>query len=348
MTSKREECLAALRTAPHLIEPNQKFTVDDFQPDDALGIARLYYAVYGEIFPVDSVYDPEELTRQNAGNDLHQVVGRTEKGDVVGLYAIFRNPPGQHIMEAGSWIVHPAYRRTTLAMRMVERIHLTPPEYLGLDALFGQSVTDHRMTQKMGEKFHALSCALEIEAMPARPEHVEGWSDGRISLLDGFIIYRDRPHTVFLPRFYAGTLRSLYQTLGLDRQFAEDRAPDQPRTQGTIRAFDKADLLKITVDQPGTNFAEYLAEMEASYPNRHVYQIVLPLALPGSSLAVEAARSAGYFLGGILPLWFDRDGLLLQKMAGTPDFSAIQLYTEKAKDLLRLVIADRQSLAAGG
>jgi hypothetical protein len=152
MRNTREECLAALRTAPHIIEPNQKYTVDDFQPGDAPGIARLYYEVYGEIFPIDSVYDPEELVRLNAGNEQHQVVGRTDKGDIIGLYAIFRNPPGRHIMEAGSWIVHPAYRRSSLAMRMAERIHLNPPEYLGLDVMFGQSVTDHRMTQKMARQ----------------------------------------------------------------------------------------------------------------------------------------------------------------------------------------------------
>jgi hypothetical protein len=104
-------------------------------------------------------------------------------------------------------------------------------------------------------------------------------------------------------------------------------------------------LLKITIEQPGSDFAEYLADLEAKHPNRHVYQIILPLWRPGSSLAVEAARTAGYFLGGLLPLWFDRDGLLLQKVAGTPDFTKIQLFTEEAKDLLRLIVADRQALA---
>ncbi len=348
MKNTREKCLAALRSTPHIIEPSQKYVVDDFQPDDAPGIARLYYAVYGEIFPIDSVYDPEELVRLNAGNNLHQVVGRTEKGDIIGLYGIFRNPPGRHIMEGGSWIVHPAYRKSTLAMRMAERIHLHPPEYLGLDVMFGQSVTDHRMTQKMANKFKSLSCALEIEAMPARPEHEEGWSDGRISLLDGFMIYNDRPHSVFLPRFYADTLQSLYHTRSLNRHFCEDRAPDQLQTQGAVQSVDNADLLKITIEQPGSDFAEYLSDLEAKYPNRHVYQLILPLWRPGNSLAVEAARSAGYFLGGLLPLWFDQDGFLLQKIAGTPDFTKIQLFTEEAKNLLALIVADQQSLAVNG
>jgi hypothetical protein len=344
MQTAREACLATLRNAPYTIEPGQKFTVDDFQPGDALGVARLYYAVYGEMFPIDSVYDPDELVRLNAGGEQHQVVGRTDKGDIIGLYGIFRNPPGRRIMEGGSWLVHPAYRKTLLAMRMAEKIHLHPPEYLGLDVMFGQSVTDHRITQKMAHKFHSLSCALELEVMPPRPEHEDGWSDGRISLLDGFMIYHDRPHTLFLPRFYADTLRSLYAARALKRHFSEDRAPEHPQTQGTIQLVDNADLLKITIARPGFDFAEYMEEVEAQHPGRHVYQLILPLWRPGSSLAVEAARSAGYFLGGLLPLWFDQDALLLQKVAGDPDFTQIKLFTDEAKSLLSLIVADRQSL----
>ncbi len=344
MHTAREACLAALRSAPHIIEPGQKYTVDDFQPADAPGVARLYYTVYGEMFPIDSVYDPDELVRLNTGGEQHQVVGRTVKGDIIGLYGIFRNPPGRRIMEGGSWLVHPAYRKSPLAMRMAERIHRHPPDHLGLAVMFGQMVTDHQITQKMASKFNNVSCALEIEAMPPRPEHEEGWSDGRISLLDGFMIYADHQHTVFLPRFYADTLRALYAARGLNRHFSEDRAPESPHTQATTQLVDNADLLKITIERPGSDIARYLADLEASHPGRHVYQLILPLWRPGSSLVVEAARSAGYFLGGLLPLWFDQDGLLLQKVAGDPDLSRIQLLTEEAQDLLRLIVADRHSL----
>ncbi len=345
MNTKREESLAALRADTHVIEPGQKFVVDDFRPEDAWGVARLYRAVYGEKFPVDHVYDPEELVRLNAGTDFHQVVGRAESGDVVGLYALFRNAPGRRIMEAGSWIVHPAYRNSTLAIRLAREIHLAPPERFGLDVIFGQSVCDHLITQKMGEKFNSLSCALEIEAMPPRPENENGASAVRVSLLDGFIVSRDRPHTVFLPRHYEGILRSMYASRGLQREFAEDGVPEEVRTTALIKAMDEADLVRTTVEETGRDFAEHLVLMEREYPGRHVYQIVLPLWRPGCSLAVKAARAAGYFFGGFLPLWYDRDGLLLQKVAGHPDSSRILLYTREAKDLLGTILADRDSLS---
>ena len=203
---KREESLERLKRYYYEIQPRQKYVVDDFRPDDASGIAKLYYAVYGEKFPVDHVYDPDEIIRLSSRNEIHYVVGRTHSGDIVGIYGLFRNPPGKQIMEAGGWIVLPSYRNSMLAMRLAQKIHAAPPASLGLNVIFGQIVCDHVITQKMSVKFNTFFCALEVEAMPSRPDDVSGGAGGRISLLDGFIILRDVPHGVYLPPHYAATL----------------------------------------------------------------------------------------------------------------------------------------------
>lgn len=343
MKIDRAACLAALRSERYEIEPSQKFQVDDFQPEDAQGVARLYYAVYGDTFPIDYVYDPAELVNLNTGLDLHQVVGRTENGDIVGLYALFRNPPGRHIMEGGSWIVHPSYRNTTLAARMARKIHLHPPDKLELDVIFGQCVCNHLITQKLGVSFKSKVCALELEAMPPKPDKLGGNQEGRVSLLDEFVILNDRPHAVFLPRQYAGILRSMYTYRALVREFAEDRQP-VGGTKFSVLNLAEASFVKMTVEEIGRDFADRLAELEGNHMGYHVYQLVLPLDKPGNSLAVEAARKAGYFLGGFLPLWFDRDGLLLQKVVGEPDLTRIQLYRQESKDLLQTIMEDRRSV----
>lgn len=345
MNEKRAVCLARLRNTPHTIEPGQEFVVDDFRPEDSQGVARLYYEVYGDSFPVDYVYDPKEIARLNAGIDLHQVVSRTQSGDVVGLYALFRNPPGRHIMEAGSWIVHPAYRNTTMAMRMARKIHLHPPERLGLNAIFGQSVCNHLLTQRMSKLFGALECALEIEAMPPKPDSLGGLAEGRVSLLDGELVFHGQFHEVYLPEQYAEALRAMYASIGLEREFALDSTPEpESKTVFSMLAIGEAGPVKMTVEEPGRDFARCLAAMESEHPERHVYQILLPLARRGCCLAVQEARKAGFFLGGILPLWFDRDGLLLQKVAGEPDISRIRLLTLESRNLLEIVMADRESL----
>lgn len=338
----RDENLAALRVAFQEIEPGQKFVVDDFRHEDALGVSLLYYAVYGEGFAVDSVYDPDALRIDALGPDLHMVVGRTERGEIVGLYCLFRNPPGPRIMEAGGWAVHPSYRNTTLAIRLAQRIHSRPLERLGLDVIFGQSVCDHVITQKMCDRFGAVSCALELDAMPPRPE---AGVPARVTLLDGFIIFRDTPHAVFPPEPYAPVLREMYSARKLSRELLPDERP-AGGSRVAVQRFGEASLARLTVEACGPDIVERLAELERETEGVHVRHLVLPLDRPGTTLAARAARERGYFLGGLLPLWTGHDALLLQQLATPPDFSRVQVHTEEARGVLDAVRADWTTLRA--
>ena len=347
MANTREQNLARLREEAYVIEPGQKFVVDEFRPEDAPGVARLYHAVYGETFPVDHIYDPDELVRVNEGDDLFQIVGRTPKGDVVGLYALFRSAPGKRIMEAGSWIVHPGYRGTSLGLRLARRLHESPPEHLGLEAIFGQSVCDHVTTQKLAQRLNGRFSALEIEPMPARPGKDAAY--GRISLLDGIVLLGNRWDEIHLPGRYGAQLRRIYGWMDLDRTLLPDQAEKEDlaataETVLSVKTLEGAGQAKIEVESIGPGFAERLADAEREHPGMDTYQLILPLWRPGCSLAVEAARDSGFFFAGLLPLWFDRDALLLQKLAKTPDFSKPLLHTEEARALLEMVEADWRAL----
>lgn len=340
--SSREENLSRLRSPVREIAPGQKFEVEDFDPRDAEGIAALFYAVYGETFPVDSVYDPEHFIQANACRDMHHVVGRTASGEVVGLHAYFRNPPGRHIMELGSWIVLPSYRNTTLAVRLLKRSLGDTLAHLGLHVVYTQNVCDHLISQKAADKYKFLSCAIELEAMPPRPDDAPEGAGGRISLIDAFIVRQDTPHAVRLPSAYADTLQQMYASRGLQREFVEDGQP-QGMSRSSVESIDAASLVRMTVTSVGTDVAEHIGRFVLDYPDRHIHQIVLPLYYPGVSLAIQAARQAGFFLGGLLPLWDDRDMLLIQKLRTAPDYSKVLLYTQEARELLNLIAADRGS-----
>jgi hypothetical protein len=56
--------------------------------------------------------------------------------------------------------------------------------------------------------------------------------------------------------------------------------------------------------------------------------------------AVDVLRKRGYFLGGILPRWFDVDGMLMQKITGRPNWEGIQLFSDRAKKILELIKKD--------
>ncbi len=337
----REALLSALKESARDIEPGQKYTVDDFRNEDAPGVAQLYYAVYGDNFPIDYVYDPEAILAATASGQTNFVVGRTPKGDIVGLYGLYRNPPGKYIMEGGAWIVLPAYRNTTLAMRLARHGHGPLLNRLGLNLLFGQNVCDHVVAQKLSRKMDAPPFALEIEAMPPRPE--AGPNGQRISLLDTFHIHRDVRHDVYLPERYDEILKGIYTVRCFDRNFCEDSAP-QGAADCSVQTMDSASLAKLMVRRPGSDLGDRLALMEKDCPGRHAYQLFIPLGQPGTTHAVDAAREAGYFFGGILPLWDDTDFLLMQKLNSDPDFSRIELLTDEAKALLAFIIKDRETL----
>jgi hypothetical protein len=339
--SSRESLLSALKASARDIEPGQKFVVDDFRSDDAPGVAQLYYAVYGDNFPIDYVYDPEAIRAATASGQTNFVVGRTGTGDIVGLYGLYRNPPGKYIMEGGAWIVLPAYRNTTLAMRLARHGHGPLADRLGLNLLFGQNVCDHVLAQKLSLKMNAHPFALEIEAMPPRPE--DGPNGQRISLLDTFCIYHDVRHDIYLPARYDEILKGIYTVRGLERDFRED-APPQGAADCSVQVMDSASLAKLMVRKAGSDLGDRLALMERDCPGRHAYQLFIPLGQPGATHAADAAREAGYFFGGILPMWDDTDYLLMQKLNSDPDFSRIELLTDEAKALLAFVVKDREAL----
>ena len=289
-----------MRRSVREIAPGQKFEVKDFDQQDAEGIAALFYAVYGETFPVDSVYDPEHYIQANADGQMHHVVGRTASGEVVGLHAYFRNPPGKHIMELGSWIVLPSYRKTSLSGRLLQRSLGDTPARLGLHVVYTQNVCDHLISQKAAEKYKFLSCAIEREAMPPRPEDAPEGAGGRISLIDAFIVRQDVPHAVRLPSAYADTLQGMYASRGLQREFVEDGQP-HGMSRSSVESMDAASLARRTIEAVGTDIAEHIGRFVLDYPNRHIHQIVLSLCHPGVSLAVQAGREAGFFLCGLLP-----------------------------------------------
>lgn len=76
-----------------------------------------------------------------------------------------------------------------------------------------------------------------------------------------------------------------------------------------------------------------------------VVQVWLKLSWPWSGRVADALRERGYFLGGVLPRWFDTDGMMMQKIVGQPNWAEIKLYTARAKKLLELVQADWENVS---
>ena len=191
-----------------------------------------------------------------------------------------------------------------------------------------------------------------MKSSRCRPRPGEAGEYGRISLLDGIVLLKNRPDEIYLPDRFEAQLREIYEWMGLDRAFLPDTANEETLAGAgevalSAKRVGDADVVKIEVESLGSGLAERLADAERDNPGMHVYQLVLPLWLPGGSAAVETAHRAGFFFGGLLPHWFDRDALLMQKVAGTPDFSKPLLHGEEGKAIKEMVEADWRTLQDG-
>lgn len=325
-------------------EPGQSWIVDLFRPEDAEGVVRLFHAVYGEDYPIKTFIDPDRLIAENTAGRTISSVARTPKGDIVGHNAFFRSAPYDRIYEGGAGLVLPTYRGGDIAARLLAHGQRTAAEQFGAECVFGEPVCNHIYMQKICVKLGWVSCALEVDLMPAEAYTKEQSAGGRVSALLDFYPLKERQQTVFLPDRYADQLRFLYQGVAEERRMERSAAdlPAQPATRIVPQIFGFAQVARLAVHEAGADFDAVFAREEATAVKEGsvVIQAWLKLSFPWMGTVVERLRGRGYFLGGLLPRWFDEDGLLVQKVLHQPGWDGIQIYSERAAAILEMVKAD--------
>jgi len=331
------------------IEPGQEVEIDLMRPEDAPGVAALFKAIYGEGYPVKTYYHPDQLMEANRTGHIISSVARTPKGDIVGHNALFHHVPHPKVYESGAGLVLPAYRRGDIFDRMVTHGVKEGAPIFGVEVIFGEPVCNHIFSQLLTNHQGWTTMALEVELMPAAAYDKEKSAQGRVSTILDFVTLVSRPHQVFLPPRYRRQLEFLYAALDDERELAQ---ADQPLPNAPTRlnseVFASAQVARMALHEAGEDLESVLesAEQEAAGQGVVVFQVWLPLE-PWCGRAVELLRRRGYFLGGLLPRWFDHDGILMQKLAASPSWEKINLHFERAKEILALVRQDWESLPKG-
>ena len=331
----------------------QTWEIDAFRPQDASGVTDLYRAVYGENYPVRTVYDPEALLRQQETKEAWRMVARTSDGAVVGHVAFYRSsPPNPGLYEHGQLMVRHDFRQTDIAFQLMEQSLAVIPHQRGIESIWGEAVCNHLFTQQMVRDNQFIEMALEVDLMPAE-SYAKALSEppvykGRVSALVVYRSFQSRPQTLYLPPVYEGILRFLYDSPEWGHTFEMSIAPlpEHVESQASLRVFGEAGVARMTFERVGDDFEDRLAalESEASSARTVIRQVFLRLSEPWVGRAVEILRQRGYFIGGALPRWFDEDGLLMQKTLHTPDFEKIFLLTKKARKLCEMIRQDRETV----
>jgi len=333
----REELIRKLRESHRVIEPGQDVTIELFRPEDALGVALAYYETYGDTFPLEPVYDPEEIVRRNATDDQYTVVARTPRGEVVGLFGLFRHAPNPGVYEVGQLMVLPSYRKRHISTEFSLVALESLPRQLGIPVVFLEAVSNHTVSQLIALPWGLAFTGLEVECMPAGVHAKKDGASHNVSLFLMFKLFEKTSCDVHVPEAYRAFCETLYAELALPRVFSSAAA----LTGDTLASdfyLQETGLLRLTVTRPGRDFGEAVSAAETKAGPRGVIQVFLNLGAPTTPQAVEVLRDRGYFLAGLLPYWFGSDGLLMQKVHLEPDWDAIQGADQKAiaiRDLVR-------------
>ncbi|GAB6037508.1 hypothetical protein JCM15519_20670 [Fundidesulfovibrio butyratiphilus] len=296
--------------------------IDMFRPEDALGVALAYYETYDETYPLEYVYDPEEIVRRNAADNQYTVVARTARGEVVGLFGLFRQAPNPEVYEAGQLMVLSSYRKTSLSTEFSKVALDSLPRRLGISVVFLEAVSNHTVSQLIALPRGLVFTGLEVECMPP-PVHAGPDDAGRkVSLFTMFRSFKNVSREVYLPKPYQAFCQGMYAKMALSR-VPSPGAGLTGDTQANPFLLQQIGLLRLTVTRAGRDFAETVSTAEATVGPQGVVQIFLNLGDAAAPSAVELLRDRGYFLAGLLPSWFGADGLLMQKLGLKPDWNAI-------------------------
>ncbi len=322
------------------------YKIDLFRPGDAAGVAQLFREVYGEGYPVKIVYDPEQLVAAFENNEYIPVVARTPDNRIVGFSSLYRSAPHKGIYETGQFLVSPDYRNTPIFGMLSKHAVKAAPTIPGLDVLFAENVCNHTLTQRAGIMFKHIETAIEIDLMPAEAYEREDAAPGRVSTVDMFRTFVHKPHVVHVPEIYGGPVRYIYDGFDDSRTLISSTAglPSGGSTEIATQVFDFAQLARVTIHQVGIDFETAFNAEEKRIAEKHctVIQAWLKSSWPWIGAVVNILRDRGFFLGGILPRWFGEDGFLMQKVLQRPNWEGINLYTDRAKQILRFIRQDRE------
>lgn len=345
----REALLRALREARRDIEPGQEVSLGLFRPEDAPGIAQAYYEAYGDAFPLDFVYDPEEIVRRNATKDQHTMVVRTPRGEVVGLFGLFRSAPNPEVYEAGQLIVLAGYRNRNVGSQLSRPALDELPRRFGIPVLFLEAVGNSAASQHLAQARGMVFTGLEVECMPPNPTATGSGAGRNVSLFLMFKTFAQTALAVHLPETCRPFCEAIYARLSLPRSLAPS-GPLSGETEANRVFLPEVGLSRLTVTRAGADFAGQVAAAEAQSGERGMVQVFLNLGDAAAPAAEATLRARGYFLAGLLPCWFGSDGLLLQRVGREPDWEAIQVCSPEAaamRDTIREDFARAKSEGSG-
>jgi hypothetical protein len=340
----KAEAIARLSRSPDPVEPGRLYEVGDFIPEDAKGVASLFYRVYGEAYPIDMYYIPDRIREACASGDLFPAVARLKSGEVVGFTALYRSSsPFSGLMEFGLGAVHPAYRGSFVLYHISAMIMDMVRDMPHVEDVFGEAVCDAVIMQHAISLFGFRETGIELGLMPAKAP-----GEDRTSCLVMSINVRDHRRPLHHPACLTEQIRWLVARGGLDREVsAVAQWSPAADTRLETQVFPSAGVLRANVFCLGPDWEAEFLELEnrATASGCVLIQLFLNTGESSAIGMVPFLLRRGYAFGGLIPRWFDDDALLIQKLSYPIDVGGIALYSDEARHILSMALEKGDSLS---
>ncbi len=323
-------------------------------PSQAPWVAGLLRAAYGEHYFEPRLYDPAAWVTANETGMLISVVARTADGEVAGHVSLSYPAPSARVIEIGRAVVAPGHREVGLLGAMMAGAIEHARAVLGCELVVGAALCNHVYSQRACESLGMTVTGLEVDSVPERMVEGDGASpmsgtgSGRVATVNyARRLSLGRRRQVCLPTPYAGLIRDLLDRLGSlcrYRSCSSVTAGSGLERHSRIEVVDRPhrDVLGVELFTAGRDLSRRLAEVgaQARVAGRAMIKVAVDLGPPTVGAAVGALRAQGYFVGGVLPGWFDSDGLLMLKVLAPPNFAQVQLASPVSRSLWTTVSAD--------
>ena len=318
--------------------------IREFRSQDADDLIATFSKVYGPNYPVPMVYDPNHWISKNQTEDLFTYVAESADGRLAGLVSFYRVAPFPGLYEFGQLAIDPEFRRGGLGQALcaeaVARFSTQP----GAVGIWGEMGCHWTASQSIVHRLEFVDTALEVGLFPAQTYSKEHQVSGRISALIAFRDLRDRPHRVHVPERWRPLLKFCYQGLDIRRDWAESDQELHGHSRHRSEYLEGPALARLDFWECGSDFESVLSQLEQDFSQQgaQVLQLALNLEDPRSLAAGEAAAARGYSCCGLLPRWFDGDGILLQRNREKPTFGNERIDGEKGQEISRRIATQWQ------
>jgi len=310
-------------------------------PDDAEDIAKLIYRTYGYTYAKESIYFPKRNEQALSSGEKFAVMVRTSSGEAVGHFAVLRNTDS-NIGEVAEVVVSPPHRRRGLMTRMLNAL-IGLAKKNGLQALFGEAVAVHLISQIVNHKLGFHSSALLLSSLPVTKyrDLVDSYPQDVSVVIDFLLLDQIRSREVFLPKKYKNVLANIYSRQGI-RLIDGQREGFQPARETqfslTIQYDNKAAC--VVIDSCGADLEELIAKLTTSAREEGLRTVFfdLPLDHPGTATAINAFENQRYIFGGLMFMFHkERDYLRMQYTTSSLDMNMVYVLSDMAGEIKRQV-----------